>query len=144
MKIKENAETKGSIFIADCDQFVESKKFTIVAAKLNNNLIDVAIPIFNSNREIYSYARVSKDDEVTEVAEKEVISSHAIAGVYGFQSFELFEDLYQSTKYENSEEYISPVIQNAINQSLKVRAFQLEEHIPFGTPDEYRVAIRKL
>ncbi|MBO6112020.1 MAG: dolichyl-phosphate mannose synthase [Lachnospiraceae bacterium] len=91
----------------------------------------------------------SDDNEImsteyaVKTAEKKVISSHAITGAYGFKNAELFLDA--AKKYMDSceyEEYFMSGIYNLlINDGRKIRVFDVDETVNFGTPDEYENAI---
>lgn len=99
--------------------------------------------VFESQSPAMSYVRFGVQDRVCEIAEKVVISSWATVGMYGFETAQLFAQLYQ-TSYgqpqapQASEQYIAPIYQSLLRQGGRVCAPRLASsavHI-LGTPQE--------
>jgi dTDP-glucose pyrophosphorylase len=94
---------------------------------------DGHIDVFNSNNHDYSYVLL-KNNMVSEISEKVLISDLATSGLYGFSSSELFLD-----NYEN-ENYISEIYKKLINNHKQIsvsKNYSEKETIVLGTPSEY-------
>lgn len=122
--------------VADCDQWISGNSLYKFASDLLLNHNDICLPYFISKNENYSYLRLDTQKYVCEIAEKKVISNFAIAGCYGFSSSSLFLSLYRSTKW-GQEHYMSDVIRTGLEHSGKIKGYKLDQHLPFGTPEEY-------
>ncbi|VVB70687.1 Uncharacterised protein [uncultured archaeon] len=76
------------------------------------------IPSFSSNNPKYSYSIVDKDNFVSEVAEKKVISNNASAGFYYFRKGSIFvesaEKMISENKRVNNAFFICPVYNEVI------------------------------
>ena len=75
---KEKLNGSEPLLILDCDLTFISKEFIQFCNTPNGSH---GFPVFSSNDPRYSYCRLN-DRNVIETAEKEVISSNAIAGAY--------------------------------------------------------------
>ena len=95
---------------------------------------------FHSQAPNLSYAALDAQGEVTEVAEKEVISSHALNGLYAFRSVALFRDCYQRLNEEvlaqKGEVYVAPLYNYLLQEGRCVRLSSTQETYPLGTPEE--------
>jgi hypothetical protein len=77
---------------------------------------------------------------VTGTAEKQVVSNFAIAGCYLFADVQTFADglaAYRSTcSYD--ELFISGIYNSIVHAGGEVAFHELDQHVAFGTPEEYR------
>ena len=109
---------------------------------------------FKSDLDRYSYVEL-KDYEIAEgnvvkiaaaTAEKKVISDHAIAGAYGFINTAVF--LKAAEKYLNNcpydEYYMSGLYEQMIAAGRRIRVFDTDTYMSFGTPEEFRETEKKL
>lgn len=99
---------------------------------------DIFLPTFSSTRHDHSYI----DSLSQEVVDRVPISNIAVAGLYGFRSFLLFDDFAQLvTKRErNKESTISDVINHILWSGYTLRYASAELCVPLGTTaeiDEY-------
>ena len=127
------------IIFNDCDHIFLASDFYNYCRQGNFNDLDGALLTFKSADPKYSYLQMDENNNVIQTVEKKVISDNAICGAYYFKNKKLF--LESAQKYlENcnySEYYVSGVYNIMANQGMKIANFTCDEHIPFGTPDEY-------
>ena len=135
--LKEIKDDKPVLF-EDCDHAFLSRAFEDYCAKADFSEPDAGLLTFKSDNPAYSYVRF-EGGKVTGTVEKQVVSAEAICGAYYFKSAKTF--LSASEKYLTAcaykEFFVSGVYNELIKQGKTVRTFALDEHISFGTPDEY-------
>jgi NDP-sugar pyrophosphorylase family protein len=132
----------GSLVVADCDQWLSGRKLSTMFKGLQQEVFDIAVPYFYSENPSYSYLTHNREGKVDNIIEKMAISKNAVAGCYGFRDVELFLRIYDDQKKWGVEKYLSDIIARALASNLDVRSFELESHVPFGTPTEYQSAVR--
>ncbi len=130
------------IVFNDCDHmFICNDFYSLV----NNDKIDKdgILLTFNSNEAKFSYLDIDENNLVKRTVEKEVISNHAICGVYFFRNKDIFKDsVAEYLKKCNYQEYfISGVYNIMIANNYKVSYIDTDVHVSFGTPDEYNLAL---
>jgi HAD superfamily hydrolase (TIGR01509 family) len=127
------------LFFANSDQFVEwdSNEFFY---KMNESEVGGGIPTFRATHPKWSFARLDDDGYVVEVQEKKPISDHATVGFYYWRHGKDFvkyaEEMIAQNIRVNNEFYVCPVYNNAINDGLKVRTFDVEKMWGLGTPED--------
>ena len=93
----------------------------------NEQNADILIHTFRSFSNQFSFAEVSKNGNVINIKEKELISNNALIGTYFFKSFNIFikalhNSLYNFNDYSfNGLLYISPILNYLISEKYKVR-----------------------
>lgn len=101
---------------------------------------DGVVFTFESNSPKYSYARTDANDQVEEVREKKVISTHASTGTYYFRStvqmLNLIEQTIAGNELENGEFYIAPLYNKMIKAGQKIIIDKTDDYICYGTPEE--------
>ena len=132
------------VIVMDCDLEFESEEFMEVL----NEAIDTYSPLllsFYSRDHKYSYVAINDLNDVINVAEKEVISTHAIGGCYCLGSGKLFKkcakiyiyDFYKG-KVNSPEIYISLIYNYIINEGENVAVYDMNFHEDrywsYGTP----------
>ena len=133
------------IIFTDCDLLFESEEmyefYRDGALGADGSLLT-----FKSDKDRYSYVKVREDGYAEKTAEKEVISDRAITGAYGFANASMFLDM--ARRYlENcpyDEAYMSGVFNEMIKAGRKVKVFNVDKYMSFGTPEEYEEAEKKL
>ena len=117
-------------WVVNCDTLVEG------AWDLRHSSQGIVVEVFHSSSPKYSY--IDDISEVSQIAEKKVISDLASTGNYFFGSSKLFMDLYRSTDY-CGEVYISDVINEGIRQGVPVSGAKIDEGrvLVLGTPEQY-------
>lgn len=135
-------ENSNPVLINDCDHFFKTDKLDKKISEIINFEIDGFLANFESSSPAYSYAQFDDSGFLIKTAEKEVISTKAIAGMYGFKSkdqiLELSNSYINSGKY--SESYVSGLFNEIVQRGGKVIGFDLFKHVSFGTPDEFKLA----
>lgn len=101
--------------------------------------LDGALLTFESDEDKFSFAAFDENGYVTRTVEKEVISNDAICGAYYFANRQVFKDCATEylTKCSYKEFFMSGVYNVMCEHELKIKTFRTDEHISFGTPDEY-------
>jgi dTDP-glucose pyrophosphorylase len=106
-----------------------------VVRTFRDNGDDAGIVIFKSLHPRYSFARLDDAGRVVEVAEKNPISPHAIAGMYWFKSGSTFvsaaKDMIRKDARVNNRFFISPSLNELVLQHKKIGAYRIE-------PTQYR------
>lgn len=136
--------TDEPLIIANCDQLVFFDRSDFIKKAKDASLIT-----FNSTNPHHSYARV-KDGKVVEVKEKEVISDHAIAGIYYFKHGTDFtryarQMIEQDIRYKG-EFYISPLFNLMIEDGKTVNTYEVDvkdKHM-LGVPYELKIFLEKV
>lgn len=125
------------LLIANCDQLLlnfDADKFMEASA-------DCSVTVFSSDVPHHSYVKLGEDGNVTEVAEKRVISDLAVGGVYYFRKAKYYFDaahkLIDNDLRVNGEFYNTPVF-SQLPPDLKVNTYKIkhENQIILGTPFE--------
>lgn len=130
------------ILFNDCDHAFLSKDFYDYCKKGEFDEIDGALLTFESDNPAYSYV-IFDGDRVTGTIEKQVASNEAICGAYYFKnrtSFEKYVEEYLK-ECQYAEFFVSGVYNEMAKDGCVIKTFKIDEHISFGTPDEYDVAV---
>ena len=130
------------VLFNDCDHAFVSRHFYEYLQYSYNNTIDGAILTFKSNNPNYSYIVFNDKGEIIGTIEKQVASEEAICGAYYFRNKQLFIDAANSylKKCSYKEFYMSGLYNEMVNNRKVLTTFALDEHISFGTPEEYERA----
>lgn len=120
-----------SFWVIDSDTFLQIQNF-----KLPMNSNSAAIGVGLSDNSAHSFVEVDDNDLIIDIAEKNKISSKAVAGLYGFISKNLFIQAVERVRTSsNNELYISTVIKNLLTD-CHVEPIDVTEWVPIGTPEE--------
>ncbi len=140
--LKEINDDKPILF-EDCDHAFLSKAFFDFCKQGDFRTPDAALLTFKSDNPAYSYAKFDENKRVIGTVEKEVVSDQAICGAYYFKNKDFFlvgtESYLHKCAYK--EFFVSGVYNELIEMDGLVKTFPLDEHISFGTPDEYDEAV---
>ena len=127
------------ILFNDCDHAFISREFSGFCKNGDFELYDGALLTFDSNNPAYSYVRYNEDGQVAGTIEKKVLSRDAICGAYYFKNKENFmnsaKEYLKACSY--SEYFMSGIYNVMINAGKSIGVLHLDEHITFGTPEEY-------
>ena len=97
---------------------------------------------FKSNNPAYSYVKTDENGIGLLTAEKEVVSSSACVGVYGFKTGRMFvqyaEIMIARNLRTRNEFYITPLYNLMISDGLKVTIEEVSDMFIMGTPEEYK------
>ncbi|MDC0940369.1 HAD-IA family hydrolase [Candidatus Pelagibacter sp.] len=127
------------LIIANSDQFIKWDSIKSMY-NFNSKKIDGSILTFEAVHPKWSYAKTNKNNIVTEVAEKKVISKNATVGVYfwkkGNDYVKYAERMIKKNIRINNEFYVCPVFNEAILDKKKIIIDPVEEMHGLGTPDD--------
>jgi dTDP-glucose pyrophosphorylase len=128
-----------ALVIFNIDTYFQSP--TLANTLLNPDQ-DGVLGCFNSREDRFSFAALDTDGHyVVEVREKEVISDHALTGLYTFKRATDFKETYEYHKAHNltvkGEFYIAPMYNYLISLGRHYVLDQAEQHFILGTPEEY-------
>lgn len=131
------------ILFNDCDHAFLCNAFYDFCTCADFKKVDGALLTFRSNNPAYSYVRFDDNGHVVGTIEKEVVSSEAICGAYYFKNRRVFEEGVKNymNRCTYEEYFVSGVYNEMSNRKMHIITFPIEEHISFGTPDEYDKAV---
>ena len=121
------------------------------SSSLEKNLlrknIDGVLGAFYSEEPRFSFAALNDENFVTKTAEKEVISSNALTGLYHFtypeDFFEAAESAFSKNETTKGEFYIAPLYNHLINKGRKLIVDIADEVNILGTPEELKSFLTK-
>ncbi|MDC0253351.1 NTP transferase domain-containing protein [Bacteriovoracales bacterium] len=105
-------------------------------------------PCTNDSPEMYGWLRTDENDYVTGASVKKPISrtpekDHAIVGTFYFKKTKYFLDsvksLYTHNNRVNNEFYVDSCAEELLRMNLKVKVFEVDHYICWGTPNDYKV-----
>ena len=120
---KKYIDNNNPLIIANSDQYIEWDSIKSMY-NFNSKKIDGSILTFEAIHPKWSYAKVGKNNLVTEVAEKKVISKNATVGIYfwkkGSDYVKYAEQMINKNIRVNNEFYVCPVFNEAISDKKKL------------------------
>lgn len=127
------------LVIFNIDTFFYS---STLAAVLVDPANDGVLGCFHSREDRFSFAELDeKGMYVLDVREKEVISDHALTGLYTFKQAYDFKETYEFHLAHDltvkGEFYIAPMYNYLIEKGKKYVLDEAEKHYILGTPEEY-------
>jgi HAD superfamily hydrolase (TIGR01509 family) len=132
------------LLMANSDQFVEWNSGEFLYSMQSQN-IDGGMLTFESTHPKWSYAKIDENGIVKEVAEKNPISNIATVGIYywknGSDYVKYAEDMINKNIRYNNEFYVCPVFNQAIQDSKKIKTFNIEKMWGLGTPEDLQYFI---
>lgn len=137
---------EGKIIIHNCDTTFSFNHKNL--SDINSNYFG-AIPYFCNSGENWSFIRTKKDSNlITEVKEKERISSKCSVGTYYFRDSNEFLEIAKKyfenkSKEINKEFYIAPIYEFAINLGMSIIALEVKNVRVFGTLEEICKSFKK-
>lgn len=143
---KEYIDNDDALLIANSDQFVDwnSNEFLY---SMQAGEVDAGILTFESVHPKWSFARVNEEGLVCEVAEKKPISNKATVGIYywkqGSDYVKYAEEMIEKDKRVNNEFYVCPVFNEAIDDGLRVKTFDIDKMWGLGTPEDLEVFLNE-
>lgn len=121
---------------------------------VNDATVDGAVFTFRNNVTVrrnpkaYGWVAVDVHNTVTKVSVKIPISDnpihdHAVVGAFWFRRGGDFvraaEEMIQKNTRVNNEFYVDECINNAVHFGLKMKAFEINKYICWGTPNDLRI-----
>ena len=137
LKARDLINNNEPLIISNSAQWITWNSFETISS-FNN--VDGGILTFKSVHPKHSFAKVDGDGFVTEVAEKNPISSDATVGIYhwkrGSDFVKYADQMIEKNIRTNNEFYVCPVYNEAFKDGLKVKASLVDEMWGMGTPEE--------
>ena len=137
LKARDLINNNEPLIISNSEQWIKWNSFETISS-FNN--VDGGILTFKSVHPKHSFAKVDGDGFVTEVAEKNPISSDATVGIYhwkrGSDFVKYADQMIEKNIRTNNEFYVCPVYNEAFKDGLKVKASLVDEMWGMGTPEE--------
>ena len=126
----------------DCDHIFSCPAFYEFCARGDLSLWDGALLTFESQDAKFSFAAFDDKGNFTRTVEKQVISQDAICGAYYFQNRQVFQEACREYLQvcDYKEFFVSGVYNCMAGKKMRIRAFRVDMHLPFGTPKEYEQA----
>jgi len=150
---KTNFNLEKPILISACDNgvYYNIDKYQNLVDDLSVDIIVwsfVNNPTSKNNPNMYAWMEVDKDDNVKNVSCKKFIDgvhdvkkSHVIIGTMFFRKARYFKDglnkNYKENIRTNGEFYVDDILNQNIKAGLKVKVFEVDNYICWGTPDDY-------
>ncbi|MBI5196134.1 MAG: NTP transferase domain-containing protein [Nitrospirae bacterium] len=146
----ENLESPLLIGACDNGMLWDKDKYT---EYLNSNDVDAIVwsfrryPQTERNPQMYGWIKVADNDYVSGVSVKKPVSEdplkdHAIVGTFYFKKagyfIESLKRLYARNIRVNNEFYVDSCVNEMVEMGLKVKVFEVDYYIGWGTPDELR------
>ena len=119
------------VIVLDCDFVFKSNDLYNIIDRIDEQEdIDGFLLSFNSDLPRYSYADIDDNNIVKRTAEKNPISNHALAGVYGFSNgtkFKKYANEILARESDYNEYYVSVVYNYMINDGARIILSYLDE-----------------
>lgn len=135
---QEFIDNDSPLIIANSDQIVEWCAEDFVQLTMDPSSSG-AIALFKATDSKWSYAQI-KDDYVSRVAEKIVISDNASVGIYGWKHghdyVRFAKQMIAKGIKTNNEFYICPVYNEAIEAGHRVHPYFIDKMHGVGTPED--------
>jgi dTDP-glucose pyrophosphorylase len=113
--------------IANCDQYIDFD-INIYLNKFHATNSDGFIMTMISQEDKWSYIDL-KNDLVSRVVEKKVISEFATVGIYNFKNGNEFKlaafEMINKNERVNNEFYVTPVYNSLIENNMKIRHYNI-------------------
>tara|TARA_Y100000114_G_C11761730_1_gene330159 strand:+ start:2062 stop:3408 length:1347 start_codon:yes stop_codon:yes gene_type:complete len=130
---------KDPLFFANSDQWVDWNPIEFMY-RMQETDADGGIVTFQSTHPKWSFAKVNESGIVTEVAEKNPISTHATVGYYywkhGSDFVKYADQMIDRNIRVNNEFYVCPVYNQAIEDGKIIRIHEAKEMWGLGTPED--------
>ena len=146
---KKHINNNQELIIGACDNGMVFDKNKFETAKNN---CDVLIFTFRNNDtvskkpEAYGWVRTNDNNVATDISVKIPISNfpkndHAIVGTFWFRKGTSFvtssEKMIKEKDMINNEFYVDQAIKHCLELNLKVKVFEIDRYICWGTPKDY-------
>lgn len=154
---KSNISMDSSILISACDNGVYYNK-SKYKSLLDDDTIDIIVWTFRNNPtsinnpDMYAWVQTDDNDNVLNVSCKKfnklihnIKDSHVIIGTMFFRKASYFIDGFKQNCNENvksnGEFYVDDVINQNIKSGLKIKVFEVDNYICWGTPNDYETYV---
>lgn len=131
------------VIVLDCDLVFKNDDLYNILERIDESEdIDGFLMSFNSDLPRYSYADIDDNNIVKRTAEKNPISNHALAGVYGFacgKQLKKYAKLILNKpveEFDKNEYYVSYIYNLMIQDGARIIMSYLDEYTSIGTSEE--------
>jgi bifunctional N-acetylglucosamine-1-phosphate-uridyltransferase/glucosamine-1-phosphate-acetyltransferase GlmU-like protein len=139
---KDVINSEEELVITNCDQIMwwDADLFLTTARYYK---YDGLVVTYSAETPKNSYARLDKNGFVQEIKEKQVISDISLNGIHYWRKGKYFvqstENMIEcNDRAPNGEFYVDDVLNQNIKDGLKVKVFEVENYICWGTPNDYK------
>lgn len=143
MQAEKFIEDDDIVIVLDCDLLFKCDDLYNIIDRIDEQEdIDGFLLSFNSTEPRYSYAEIDENNIVKRTAEKNPISNHALAGVYGFSSGEQLKKYAEIIlskpleEFDKNEYYVSYIYNMMIQDGARIVLTYLDEYASIGTSEE--------
>ena len=131
---------KYDIIFADSDNIFNDEDVFKFVTSVRSRDLSGALLTFKSSNPCFSYAKADDKGLLIETREKEVISDHAICGMYYFKNLEDFKDavidLVVESDIQKGEFYMSNVYNHLRKTKDKIGIYDIAHFDCVGTPEQ--------
>jgi bifunctional N-acetylglucosamine-1-phosphate-uridyltransferase/glucosamine-1-phosphate-acetyltransferase GlmU-like protein len=149
-----NLDLNKPILVSACDngvyynkekyqKMVDDSNIDVIVWSFRNN------PTSKNNPNMYAWLETDENDNIKSVSCKkfnpqihDIKNSHVIIGTMFFRRAKYFMDglkkNYKENIKTNGEFYVDDVLNQNIKSGLKVKVFEVDNYICWGTPDDYK------
>ncbi len=128
------------IIFADSDNIFNSDDIYSFITNTREKKLSGALLTFNSDKPYFSYAKIDEKGNFIETREKEVISNHAISGMYYFKNLEEFKDavidMIIEADLSKGEFYMSNVYNHLKKFTSSISIYDIQHFDCVGTPEQ--------
>ena len=146
LSAKESIQTEEDILISPTDTYVISNINHTIENR-DSNCAGI-ISVINKEGNQWSFAKIDRFNKVTDVAEKQRISSLASTGIYyfsnGYQFVKEAERIITLDEKTQGEFYVIPIYQKLINKGYIINIDKAKEMWDLGTPESISLFKRHL
>ena len=146
LSAKELIQTEEDILISPTDTYVTSNLKHSIENR-DSNCAGI-ISVINKEGNQWSFAKIDRFNKVTDVAEKQRISSLASTGIYyfsnGYQFVKEAERIITLDEKTQGEFYVIPIYQKLINKGYIINIDKAKEMWDLGTPESISLFKRHL
>lgn len=127
----------------DCDHVFRSHD---LERHLMNDVPSSGLVTFKSSEPQFSYVKYDASGKIIGTVEKQVVSNDAICGAYVFKNKSSFlnaANTYIREGLGSYKEFFVSGLYNILPRNENVKLFRADEHLSFGTPEEYEATNRQ-
>lgn len=114
--------------------------FNDIIENMTEAMADGVLLTFQANSPDHSYVAFGDDGFATKTAEKSVISTDALVGVYGFRTGQMFLDCADKAiaygEKVNNEFYVAPIYNHLIKDNKRIYVCRTTKMYVLGTPSD--------
>lgn len=138
LRFLEKTQIKGSMLIKDCDN-----KFSILENFSNKEIKNIICAADINTQDLVdaknkSYIEFNKNNIITNIVEKKIISDFFCTGAYGFEDIDAFKLSAKKLLEKSKNIYISHVVFDMILSGVDFRYKRVKNYIDWGTIREFR------